>query len=152
MIRKSILLLAVLGIATLFIASCNGSTNPANPDFREWGTMRGLIVDGATNEPIDGATVDIKSIPFGPSAMVEGVIIKHTASGLDGSFQRVDIPIGNIQVRVKKAGYKTPDIQNWSLTASGTGFLVFTLYPGVDPVEKFTGNEMTAWDPTDLKH
>jgi len=30
--------------------------------------------------------------------------------------------------------------------------LVFTLYPGVDPVEKFNGDEMTAWDPTDLKH
>jgi len=153
MIRKPILLLIVLSIAMLMLMACNGKSDPAtNPEFREWGTLKGIVLDGSTNEPVVGASVDIKSIPFGPSDMVPGIIVRSTETDQDGTFQRTDVPIGDVQVRVRMSGYKTPPIQSWALTAIGTGHLAFKIYPGVDPVEKFQGDDMGAWDPGDFKH
>ena len=144
MIRKSVMLLGMLGVALFLLTACNSnSVIPVRPD----GTVMGRVIDGSTDLPLAGVAVTITSSPFPSETADVQVIVKTATTDQNGLFDRSDIPEGEVEVGLQKDGYRTPDSQLWALTPGGTGSLAFTMYPGQDPPEKFSGDEQSAWPP-----
>ncbi|WP_144018860.1 carboxypeptidase-like regulatory domain-containing protein [Demequina sp. NBRC 110056] len=56
------------------------------------GTIRGLLTDGATGEPIGGATISVNP---------------QTTTGPDGSYELTGVPLGPVQVTISAPGYGT---------------------------------------------
>jgi hypothetical protein len=145
MIRKPVLLLGMLGVALFVLTACND--NNAVTLGRPTGTVMGRVIDGTMNQPLAGVTVQITSKPFVNDTTDVRVIQETVTTDPNGLFDRTDIPNGEVEVKVWKTGFLTPDMQKWALTPGGTTNLVFTMYPGTDPPTKFEGDEMSAWPP-----
>jgi len=142
------LLLILLGLAAFVLSSCGDNDGAIPPEYRDVGTISGLVIDVSTEEPIEGATVTMRSVPFAASGMVGGVVERTTVTDENGFFFRGDVPYGEVEIKVTKSGYRTPPSQKWALTPGGLGDLLFYMAPGEDPPEKFEDtDEQEAWPP-----
>ncbi len=60
--------------------------------------FKGIIQDGTTKEPLQGATIKLQNS--------DGKLVKITISGLDGSFAVRNVAAGSYQVEITYLGYK----------------------------------------------
>jgi TonB-dependent receptor len=76
-------------------------------------TIKGIVKDAATGEPLVGATIVLKDTKFG------------SAAGLDGSFEIKNVPVGTYEMVVRYIGYdvKTENID----LKTATDIKVFTI-------------------------
>lgn len=58
------------------------------------GTLRGIVKDAQTSEPLIGATIVLKGTKWG------------SAAGLDGSFEIKNVPVGTYEIVVSYIGYE----------------------------------------------
>jgi hypothetical protein len=146
MIQKSILLLGLVCMMALLMAACSGedATVPAGHPL---GTISGTVTDTSTNHAISGVKVEIRASAFPSDTTMVLPIVIVTTTDANGKFIRMDVPSGNIQVRVSKSGYRTPAIQNWALSGGGSSDFVFEMSPGQDPASKFDNDGREAWPP-----
>jgi carboxypeptidase family protein/TonB-dependent receptor-like protein len=76
------------------------------------GTIRGAVVEAATMQPLEGATVIVAPAAQGavlpPLQGVPGLfaIARSAVTGPDGRYQFVDLPVGDYQLRVQRIGYR----------------------------------------------
>jgi hypothetical protein len=119
-------------IALLIIPACNGSGDNITAT-RPAGTILGQVVDTVTDTPLRDVTVTIISQPLPTDVTGTGTIVITTMTDVSGSFNRSDIPNGQVIVRVSRSGYRTPPSQIWALTPGGNGEFYFEMAPGVDP-------------------
>ena len=70
--------------------------------------MTGLVVDATTSDPVPGATVMIKSSPFAGTTDSNDVVQITVTTDKDGLFNQNNVPIGDVQVVVKKRDTKPP--------------------------------------------
>lgn len=145
MIRKHILFIGLLGALAMLLVACNGSGGVT--PVRQVGTMTGHVIDVALDQPLAGVTVHIKSIPFATDMSETGIFDMTTVTDQNGTFYRVDVPVGEVRIYVSKDGFKTPGYKVWVLYAGGIGQTDFDMAPGIDPAGEFGGDEMSAWPP-----
>lgn len=143
MIRRSILLLAFLILVFAFVPSCSDGDDDIL-GFRAAGTIQGLVINVATDEPVMGATITITSVPFVTDQTGTGEMEFVTTTGIDGTFIRNDIANGAITVKLSMDGFVTPDAQYWALTSGGGSSFRFEIAPGEDPIPEFEGDEQEA--------
>jgi hypothetical protein len=77
-------------------------------------TIRGTVVDGLTNRPLDGAI-----------AMLEDLEIR-VVTGPDGTFVMTEVPLGPHQLTVQRDGYET---RSGRLTVQQAGDMVLPIMP-----------------------
>ena len=145
MIRKHILLVGLLGALAFLLVACGDGGTALS--VREVGTVTGHVIDVSLNEPMPGVAVHIKSMPFITDTSETGTIEITTLTDQNGTFYRVDVPVGDVQVSVSRNGFRTPPAQEWVLFAGGIGEIDFEMSPGTDPPEKFEGDDQSAWPP-----
>jgi hypothetical protein len=109
--------------------------------------MTGHVIDVSLDQPLAGVTVHIKSIPFATDLSETGVFDMTAVTDQNGTFYRVDVPVGEVRIYVSKDGFKTPGYKVWVLYAGGIGETDFEMAPGTDPLGEFGGDEMNAWPP-----
>lgn len=149
MIRKPFIVLVLLGVMMLLSLACSNGDNTVVPANRAIGTIMGQVVDITSNDPIAGATVEIRSSPFVISDQDSSIFLLKATTDQFGSFRRADIPGGSVQVRVHKEGFLTSEVQDWALSPGGSGNLVFQLTPGEDPPGAFVDDDgQSSWPPT----
>jgi hypothetical protein len=148
MIRKSLLLLAVLVVGLFILPACTGDNDGILLGVRTAGTIFGRVFDTTTDNPVDNVRVRISSTPYEVDTTGSGQVIIETSTDMNGNFNRTDIPNGFIEVKVNRDGYRTPESQFWSLSPGGTGEFRFDIAPGLDPVPEFEGDEQWARPPT----
>ncbi len=148
MIRKSLLLLAVLVVGLFIFPACTGDNDGILLGVRAAGTIFGRVFDITTDDPLDNVRVRISSTPYEVDTTGSGQIIIETTTDMNGNFNRTDIPNGFIEVKISRDGYRTPESQFWSLSPGGTGEFRFEIAPGEDPVPEFEGDEQWARPPT----
>jgi hypothetical protein len=84
---------AALALALGLLAGCGG---PQIPPAQNYGTIVGRVFDSATNQPVAGVTVTVDTILSG-------------ASGSDGTYRVVNIPLGTYTLRPQApSGYTAP--------------------------------------------
>lgn len=90
MMRKVARAILAAAALTLPLAACdNGDLPPAS----SYASVQGLVVDGATNKPIEGATVTIDTV-------------LTATSDATGKFSVDKIPSGIVDFTVQANGYK----------------------------------------------
>jgi len=146
MTRKPILLLALLGMALCLIPAC-ADDDAATPGIRPLGTIMGRVIDISIDEPIPNCTVTITTEPFTTDTTGTGEVVITTSTDAEGLFYRDDVPNGEVEVKVKRDGYRTPETQMWALSPGGMGEFLFEMAPGEDPPEKHEGDEQNARPP-----
>lgn len=146
MIRKSVILIALLGLVIVMVPACNGSSSTVL-GTRAVGTIFGQVVDTVTQTPLTGATVMIISSPLLTDTSGTGDISITTTTDAFGTFSRSDIPTGTIVVAVKHSGYRTPPTQLWALAPDGEGEFYFEMAPGEDPYEAPENDDQVARPP-----
>jgi len=151
MIRKSLLLLAVLVLGLIVMPSCSGDDDGITPGMRAAGTIFGRVYDITSGDPLADVTVRISSMAYEVDIAGAGQVIRVTTTDQNGFFSRADIPNGFIEVKANKDGFRTPESQFWSLSPGGSGEFRFDMAPGEDPVPEFEGDEQWAWPP-DYSH
>lgn len=93
----------------LFITLNFGCTQTDSSGIRQnFQVIRGAVLDGASGQPIEGATVELMN--YMPR--------KKTVSAQDGSFRLEGIPVGRHRVLIEKGGYAMQTLSN-IMVASG---------------------------------
>ncbi|MDP9016953.1 MAG: carboxypeptidase-like regulatory domain-containing protein [Candidatus Eremiobacteraeota bacterium] len=80
-----------VAMAACMLAACNADQLPPTGKYA---TFKGVVLDGATNQPVANATVT-----------VDTVLTTTTAS--DGSFSFSNVPSGDVDYVVQINGYQT---------------------------------------------
>lgn len=88
------------------------------------GSIEGVITDGATNEPLIGATVRLEGTSFG------GI------TDMDGKFTITGIPKGVYTVVISFVSYKTERIPNAVIEPGQRATLDYTLHPDDEMLEE----------------
>lgn len=144
--KRNIIFLSALFVL-LAMVSCN-SSDDSIVLIRENGSISGTVIDVASGDPVPGAKIVITSRPFINDATGTGDIDIVTTTDFEGRFNRGDVPVGTVRVKVSRDGYITPDPQFWALSPGGFGTFTFELAPGDDPIEKFEDkDDRNAWPP-----
>jgi len=81
------------------------------------GKISGTATDGATKEPLIGASIQIVGTPLG------------AATGPDGSFVILNIPPGTYSVRISSLGYEAKLMEQVKIVADQTTTLTVSLKP-----------------------
>lgn len=91
-------------------------------------TIRGIVTDAVTSQPLIGATVIVSG-----SDPVIGTI-----TGYDGSFNLQNVPVGRQQIEVSYVGYEKVVISNLLLTTGKEAFVVVKMEEKAFEVEAVT--------------
>jgi len=122
-IRKKLRLLGMIGLPLIVLAACGGGGGGDVTPAAFSGTVTLTVLDSATGQPIQGATVQ------------SGGVSSTTAAS--GASTLINLPQGTSQVSVAKAGYAT-NFRRVSVVNNGTYRLNVQLLPVIT----------TAIDPT----
>ncbi|MCX6646814.1 MAG: carboxypeptidase regulatory-like domain-containing protein [bacterium] len=134
MIRKTFIIIALLGLVSMLVPACGGSSDSVL-GIRPVGTIFGRVVDTVTDTPLLGATVTITSKPLPTDTTETGNVVMTATTDAEGTFNRGDIPTGQVVIAVKRNGYRTPPTQLWALAPGGSGEFYFEMAPGEDPYQ-----------------
>jgi hypothetical protein len=147
MIRKPIMLSALLALIFLLVPACSDEDNGTTPTMRLAGTIMGRVVDVSLKEALPSCAITITSEPFVADTSGTGKVVLKTSTDGEGMFLRDDVPNGKVTIEVKLDGYRTPEAVTWALSPGGVGEFLFELAPGEDPPEKHEGDNMSARPP-----
>lgn len=146
MIRNSITIMVLCALVLFILPACGGSDNGVLV-MRPVGTILGRVVDTVTDTPLSNAVVTITSAPLPTDTTGSGQVVIVTGTDASGTFNRNDIPNGQITVKVKRTGYRTPEAQIWALTPGGSGEFYFEMAPGEDPLPDDGSDDQRARPP-----
>ncbi len=99
--------------ALLTLAFVVGCQSDALPPTGKYGTVQGIVLDRATNQPIAGAVVTIDTV-------------LRATTAPDGKFTVANVPSGSFDYSVQAKGYKTVALPD-SVDPSGTKALTISL-------------------------
>lgn len=80
-------------------------------------TIRGTVLDKATNAPLPGATI----------VLLKVTPIKGTSTDMDGNFKLTMVPVGKQTIRISYIGYKEETISNIIVNSGKEAVLTVTL-------------------------
>ena len=98
-------------LAAAGLAACGGGGLPPAANY---GTLKGVVTDAGSGQPVAGAVVTINSV------------LKSAPTGSDGSYSLYPIPIGPYDGSVSANGYQSKQF-NGSIDPGATQTLNFTL-------------------------
>ncbi|MBZ0263598.1 TonB-dependent receptor [bacterium] len=94
------------------------SLNPATAQESEQGktgTIKGIVVNSSTNQPLAGANIIVEGSPYG------------AATDLDGKFEIANVPTGTYAVRASVLGYQPVTYSDVVVTPTRPATLTFNL-------------------------
>jgi TonB-linked SusC/RagA family outer membrane protein len=95
------------------------------------GTVTGVVLDRATQQPVQGAQVEVVGTQRG------------TLTDQQGRFTIAGVPPGSYEVRARRVGY-APIVQRVSVTAGGTETATFALATSTTTLEAVVVNAVTG--------
>jgi len=95
------------------------------------GTVTGLVIDRATQQPVQGAQVVVVGTQRG------------TLTDQQGRFSIAGVPPGSYEVRARRVGY-APIVQRVTVTAGGTETATFALATSATTLEEVVVNAVTG--------
>lgn len=124
LLPRIIVALAAVALLTPVTAGTVSHTLPAPVIDTVGGSIRGTIIDGATGEPLIGATVRLEGTSLG------------ALTDLDGNFVINSVPKGVYTVVISFISYKTERIDNAVIEAGQQATLDLTLHPDEEILEE----------------
>lgn len=94
--------------------------------FAQTGTLKGVVVDKQSENPLEGATVELLNMEI-----ATGVI-----TDFDGRFTMEDIPIGRQTVRVSYIGFESTTIPNVVITTGKDAFITIQLLESFNQLDE----------------
>ena len=109
--KRSALIAAQLTLLMLF-------ATPFLVQGQNTGKLTGTVIDGESGDPLPGANVVITGTELG------------TATGANGQYTVIGVPVGTYDIRASFVGYQPVTINNVEITSGYTRQLDFELSPG----------------------
>jgi len=104
--------------------------------FAQTGIIKGLVIDKQSEQPLDGATVQLLN-----TETATGVI-----TNFDGRFTLADVPLGRQQIRVSYIGYETLTIPNIEVTTGKDVILNISLLESFNTLDEVVVTNTTNQD------
>lgn len=132
--HRIILLLSLVILLLPVVTACSDDDDAVEGTLRPVGSISGRVIDVSLQVPLEGCEVTFRSYPFENDETGSGLITLKAYTDQDGFFFRDDIPSGEVNVYVKRDGYRTSDEKEWALSPGGLGEMYFEMVPGEDPL------------------
>lgn len=104
--------------------------------FGQTGVIKGLVVDKQSEQPLEGATIQLLNVEI-----ATGVI-----TDFDGKFNLANVPLGRQQIQVSYIGYESVTIPNIEVTSGKDVILNISLLESFNALEEVVVTNSTNQD------